>query len=560
MATAQVNQPGLAIGARSPLRARLRRIARRRARLCLATQLCRALWVAVVLLAVVFALDYLLNLRVGARLSLLLAAGVAWAAALWLHRARDSRAGDAELRTALWLEQQHALENDLVAALQFEKPAAQSWGSRILREAVIGYVGQFSEELDADWSHERRALNRQALYAGAALLAVGLATLIAPAHLGAFARRLALQPARYPTATRIVTVSVNGQPIDIEHGGTTLRLPYGQPVRVAANAEGAIPTAGIALLRTGTDRAAAEATLEADATVDGHFNLQLSRLVDDVELSLRLGDDTTEPVNIQAIALPVVTVSLDATPPEYARSQAAAPVGSHQLAVVEGTDVTIHVECANKGLRSAECTIGEARFSLRSMADNRHWTLLPMGTPLANIHELMRYEIQVVDEDGLSLAEPLQGTIRIKADRPPRVTAAVVTQHVLPTGKPRISFGSTDDFGLASLRVRCLIQRADGTSDESTFEVPLAEPLPRLAQGRWPFELRDLKLMKGDQLKVTLEATDWRGKTPGKTASSEPLVLHVTDERGVLAAMSEADQRTARQMDAIIQRQLGLGE
>ena len=136
----------------------------------------------------------------------------------------------------------------------------------------------------------------------------------------------------------------------------------------------------------------------------------------------------------------------------------------------------------------------------------------------------------------------------------------MVTQHVLPTGKPRISFGATDDYGLDQLQVRCLIQRADGTSDESTANIPLQEEHTRLAQGRWQFDLHELKLVKGDQLKVTLEATDWRGDAPGKMASSEPFVFFVTDERGVLAALTEADQRTARQMDAIIQRQLGLGE
>jgi hypothetical protein len=65
--------------------------------------------------------------------------------------------------------------------------------------------------------------------------------------------------------------------------------------------------------------------------------------------------------------------------------------------------------------------------------------------------------------------------------------------------------------------------------------------------------------MKGDQLKVTVEAVDYRGSLPGKSAASEPLSLFVTDERGVLAAMVESDQRSARQLDAIIERQLGIG-
>jgi hypothetical protein len=73
-------------------------------------------------------------------------------------------------------------------------------------------------------------------------------------------------------------------------------------------------------------------------------------------------------------------------------------------------------------------------------------------------------------------------------------------------------------------------------------------------------DLAPLGLSKGDQLKLTFEAIDYRGSLAGKSALSEPLILHVTDERGVLAAMVEADERSARQLDAIIQRQLGIGE
>lgn len=545
----------------SPLRGRLRRIARHRALLRAARQACRALWIGLALVAVVFVLDYSFNLRATPRFAVAMTAAGVWAALLWKDRERRSGAIDSDLETALWLEQQHALENDLVAALQFERPEATDWGSRQLKDAVVAYVGQFSGELDADWTIDRRALHRQAMFAGAAMFVAAIVTLVAPLHVRALIERLAMQPVRYPTATRMATVTINGQPVLWQDSETPVfRLPYGQPVFVQVSAEGIVPAAGTVLLRSGVDQVATEAPLEPDEANDTRFNYLVSRLVENVEFSLRLGDDATDPVCIQAIPLPVVTVSLDASPPPYARASAAPPVGSHQLAVVEGTDVTIHVECANKDLRAAACTIGEQRFALQSMNDRRHWTLAPANTPLATVRELTRYEIEVVDEDGLQLAEPIQGSIRIKADRPPRVTAAVVTQHVLPTGKPRISFGATDDYGIADIRMRCLIQRADGTSDEVTSDLPLQEPTPRLAQGRWPFDLRELKLVKGDQLKVTLEATDWRGDTPGKMSSSESLVFFVTDERGVLAAMSEADQRTARQMDAIIQRQLGLGE
>ena len=44
------------------------------------------------------------------------------------------------------------------------------------------------------------------------------------------------------------------------------------------------------------------------------------------------------------------------------------------------------------------------------------------------------------------------------------------------------------------------------------------------------------------------------------TAQSEPIVFQVTDESGILAGLIEADEKSARQLDQIIQRQLGIGE
>ena len=66
--------------------------------------------------------------------------------------------------------------------------------------------------------------------------------------------------------------------------------------------------------------------------------------------------------------------------------------------------------------------------------------------------------------------------------------------------------------------------------------------------------------MKGDRLKLTLEAVDYRGDAPGESYLSDPLVLEISDEAGVLAAISEADQRSEQRLTDIIKEQLGIGE
>jgi len=61
---------------------------------------------------------------------------------------------------------------------------------------------------------------------------------------------------------------------------------------------------------------------------------------------------------------------------------------------------------------------------------------------------------------------------------------------------------------------------------------------------------------------LTLEAVDLRGQNEagrpvGRMTASEPAVLEISDENGVLSAISEADKRSEQQLNEIIQRQLG---
>ncbi len=228
------------------------------------------------------------------------------------------------------------------------------------------------------------------------------------------------------------------------------------------------------------------------------------------------------------------------------------------------------------------------------------------GTPLENITAPVRYQLQVVDEDGLKLEHAIEGFIRIKADQKPQITTDVVTRFVLPAAEPEVEFRVSDDHGIA--RIAAYVQAIDGEGNqlltatgENTPPPPadptqlkplalmvrqLEQPLlkaslplrdvyklklsairvqlpPPVADSETPPPMRTVRpraLVKGDQLKVTFEVTDYRGTSAGQSTVAEPIVLQVTDESGVLAAISESDERSAKQLDVIIKRQLGIGE
>jgi hypothetical protein len=52
---------------------------------------------------------------------------------------------------------------------------------------------------------------------------------------------------------------------------------------------------------------------------------------------------------------------------------------------------------------------------------------------------------------------------------------------------------------------------------------------------------------------------DHRGEAPGVSYQGDPLILEISDEAGVLAAITEADERSEQRLTDIIKEQLGIG-
>ena len=371
------------------------------------------------------------------------------------------------------------------------------------------------------------------------------------------------------------------------------------------------PTAAaqVAALQDRAELAAIAASLRAtiakwpaDAESLAIYQGTLDRLVDGVKYKLRLGDAWTDPAQVTMIPLPIVQRTLTPTPPAYAKtSENSRGVSTPQMAVLEGTQIDVAVQCVNdKRLASVWMNLRQGdetqRLEMEKSDDSgKSWHLSQLGgrsSPLSRITKELSYEIQVVDADGLSLETPLRGTIRIKPDRPPSGGAEIVHKVVLPDARPVLEYRASDDFGVARVRLAVDIERqqdeivptmppgesashtgpmvdSSGNHMESaTLEIHSADASgnslqPKLT-GKYAVDLAQLplaeKLAKGDRVKLTLEVVDYRGNAEGRSYYSDPLVLEISDESGVLAAISEADERSEQRLTDIIKRQLGIGE
>lgn len=622
-------------------------------------------------LAGVFAVDVLFELNVAERLLMMaVAAGlVVWAGiryALPLLRGRESL-----LQVALLVEQRHAIPSDLVAALQFESPAAAAWGSPQMEHAVIQQVAERGSRLRVFEGFSHPQARRRMLVLLLTLAAIVAVIAMFPEHTRIFGRRLALASDHYPSATRIEAVVVNRQLVLLRSRDRTRPAstvaPEGQPISFRVQVAGRLPEKGEAALQARSGRRGlplepvsleqrrealedAANRLRAVVTRDGGeqnlaveeiasslqfdapeaaelvqhaaadpekaaaaakavedllaewpaaagrsaiYEGRLSRLIEGLSYQLYLGDAWTDPADIRMISLPAVELSIDARPPEYAADGAApaAMTSSRQLSVLEGSEVHVAAVSTNaKPLEAAWLTVlgGQTpqRFELQPDDGSKatRWSLPPAKTPFAQVAREIRFEVQARDRDGLHLETPLRGYVRMKADDAPSCSAGVVHQVVLPSAKPVIAYRVNDDYGIAKLtllveieregepqpasvpdRIRLPLLAAPGLlsaaalplSDEYTLDL-VKLPLESAA-GSAPESETIPGLEKGDRLKLTLEAIDFRGKLPGQSCLSEPLVLEISDESGVLAAISEADQRSEERLTEIIKQQLGIG-
>ena len=258
----------------------------------------------------------------------------------------------------------------------------------------------------------------------------------------------------------------------------------------------------------------------------------------------------------------------EVTPPDYAKGTLKPGEyegGSRQFSVLEGSAATLKLVSSNKTLKSARLTLGEVTYDLvSSPVDHQKmssWSL-PPNTPFASITEALKYEIQVTDQDGLSLETPIAGQIRLKTDRPPRIVASAVTRQVLPTAQPKLDYAAGDDFGVAKIVAVINLSREDGRTSRHEVVAKVVDekdqPLT-IVRGQVTIPLSSYELAKGDEVKIVLEVTDWRGGTPGQTGLGEPNSFNVTDLNGILVQTGEEDKKSAKQLDEILRREMGIG-
>jgi hypothetical protein len=522
------------------------------------------------LFVALFVCDWSFNLSLGSR-CVALATGIVAGIFATIKLARPFVTVRESLEEiALIVERHRGIDSDLVAALQFEQSPANGWESSQLASALVDRVATSTRTLDPFEKFSFEPLPRRLLVLVASLLIVIGGVISLPEHAIAFWNRMQLRTTRYPTKTVIDSITINGQTIQdsLESEVPKFHVPFGKNVYVEVQCRGRLTGSGIARMTSLIGESLNQVQLPA--SVKNHAVLvgELTHLVDSFRVTFQCGDARSHPVDIIIVPLPMVDVRWEISPPEYAArsmKRQSSKENGQQLTVLEGSTAILQVVCPNKQLSSAWLTVGESRFELvpsgHTESHNVPWTLSE-PTRFTNIREALTYEIQVIDRDGLSFEKPIKGQIRLKSDRRPRIVATAATQRVLPTAQPKVDFIATDDFGISMIMAIVRVSHEDGRSSQHEVvvqEVPDLRQPKELIRGQVTIPLSSYELSKGDEVHVTLEATDWRGAGRGEKNISEPITLNVTDINGILLQIGDEDKKSAKQLEEILRREIAVG-
>jgi len=151
------------------------------------------------------------------------------------------------------------------------------------------------------------------------------------------------------------------------------------------------------------------------------------------------------------------------------------------------------------------------------------------------------WRVEVTPPGEPRVADPVERSIRIEPDQPPRVELIAPTSgmEVTPDHVVNLEFIASDDFGLGDVR---LVWHFVGDEDRPR-EVPLQNDIGLPShQEHVPFELAPLRLQPRDEVVVWIEATDQHGLDGPQTGTSRAITLRVAspdDHHAEVLALKE---------------------
>ncbi len=558
-----------------PLRRRLSELRRRIRLLDLARSVCFFILTAAGLVVAVFFLDWLFELPLGARATLLVIsiAIMAWGAVRHFILPSKKRLDDETL--ALLVEKTHPeLNSSLISALQFERQIedpANTESRELMRSTIDDAVDRFSAHHFTD-AAKADDLKRPALYALFLVLALGIYAQVRPDHAALFVKRvLLLQNDPWPPDTTLVVTVPGFEWKEGADGAREFFVPEGAVIRVQVEARGVIPPS---LRITKKDLATGEPiTIEVGGRGDDPmFDYRFVRVARDFEFYVQGGDDddTYPTYRVFVRTAPRIDELLvDYDYPDYINAtglEDRTSVREYNVLAPVGTKVSLHFK-VSAPLQAFSVLMGgdEATLRLEPEDDDRRsyvWSFV--------VNHDFLYSYKLTGENGAPSAEAPYFNISAQPDLPPEIGIVmpetgyvdVTTRATIP-----IAFRVHDDWRLGAVALRWDSDREGAFLNRIVLEGDdlRADDDGKTARAFHAFEVTSIQVLDedqklrplraGDTLFVRMEAEDTRRLSgdrgslgPNHATYPSPIVLRVREGPEIERDLSRLQVRVREQV------------
>jgi uncharacterized protein DUF4175 len=519
---------------------------------------------AVALAAASFLVDWLLVLPLAVR-GLLLFGSIAFLVTTvyrGLLRPLLRRRGEEEL--ALLVERRFPdLGDSLISSLQFARKASgEEYGeSASLQNLVIADTVGRASALDFRAVADSRAVRRIAALA-VVVAAIPVALLASSPGFREYAgiwwkRDVALSSAAsWPRQTFLEVYFREGKNVFVTQQGpvTVVSVAQGDDLTVCVKANGKVPPKVSLYYRAVTkdSKPAPIQEVKAMARVgERDFQYAFVGLSESIVFHVEGGDDRDgQPMfEVRVVPTPrVESLTLSCTYPAYMRRPATTTTEG-SLRVPVGTRVDLLVR-TNLKVESASLLVErEPARALQAVDEMTFRGDFVVTTDLS-------YSIALVGEHGLTDKNPLRFQVKAIPDEAPKVTAAspsIYEFDATPEGVVLLKAVSTDDFGIADVRLSFKLPRSEQASETSLLADTIGDDGQPFAAGGTrgvsvkTFELADVpagadgkKLDVGDAFYFRVEARDER-TTP--TGEPDPNVGRCQDFRVTVTSRVDLERK-----------------
>ncbi|MBN1491869.1 MAG: hypothetical protein JXA69_18300 [Phycisphaerae bacterium] len=500
-----------------------------------------------------FGLDRTLRLQVDMRALLLLAVLAAVGVTAWRALVAPLRAHVSTRDLALLVERRTpAPGSRLVSAVEFVGALAArepDWSHRspTMVRALLGEVE--AEAAGLPWTRvldHRRAARRAGLVLGCLLVGVVAAGFGGETARLWFQRNVLLHDVAWPQQTRLIVE-------DLPDG--VIRCARGDDCTLAAHVADGFRVPRQVFVEYETEAGDVRRAQMSRIGRAPQFERVFERVSESMRCRISGGDDRTDWFTVEVVDRPAVAeVIIGVEPPAYTRAAAyTLRPGLTVAEVLKGSQLRFQIR-TNKPVREAHLVRGvqPAEQSVERLSE-LEWVVTDRPETSAGYH------FELTDALGLTnrseRARPLQITVQLVADKPPRVKLTVggVSDLITPAAVLPIQVECSDTYGLAAAE---LVQESTRHTDGPRI-APIrgVEPHSTTSSQSFAWPLAPLGLLPTDRLSLYAQARDYDDVSGPNVGTSAILSLRVVSREQLLEELTRREQQQRQEFERLVRAQ-----